>query len=346
MLDDASSVNYLTTGKDTPLPWMTPTKAIRVGASVTLEQPVILEYRNNVWKFQPTEQVTDAGTDVATFEDTRPANAAPQPVGGDLKLATFNVLNYFNTTGQQYVANGAAQTPPVNTACTYYNDRAGTPIGNNTCGVVTNGTNAGNGPRGAATAREPGAPAGQGRPGDQHPGRRHRRPRGDRELDEAGRGRPTVTTPSPPWSPPSTTPPAPGTWKYVHSPAEALVAAAVSEQDVIRPAFIYKPAKVTPVGQSDILFGTTAFANAREPLAQAFKPAGALDSAAFAVVVNHFKSKGDSTPPQSGDGNDNVAGDQGAFNGDRNAPGDRARDLRRPVRRRRAASRRCSSPET
>ena len=29
---------------------------------------------------------------------------APQPVGGDLKLATFNVLNFFNTTGEQYVA--------------------------------------------------------------------------------------------------------------------------------------------------------------------------------------------------------------------------------------------------
>ena len=69
---------------------------------------------------------------------------------------------------------------------------------------------------------------------------------------------------------------APG--RYVHSPGEALVAGAVSEQDVIRPAFIYKPAKVQPVGQSDILFGTTEFANAREPLAQAFKPKGALDS--------------------------------------------------------------------
>ena len=29
----------------------------------------------------------------------------------------------------------------------------------------------------------------------------------------------------------------------------------VAEQDVIRPAFIYKPAKVQPVGVSDILFG-------------------------------------------------------------------------------------------
>ena len=34
-----------------------------------------------------------------TFEDTRTANLLPQDVGGELKLATFNVLNYFNTTG-------------------------------------------------------------------------------------------------------------------------------------------------------------------------------------------------------------------------------------------------------
>ncbi len=316
VLDDASSINYLTTGKDTPLPWMTASKAVRVGASVTLEQPVILEYRNNVWKFQPTEQVTDDGSDVATIEDTRDDNLAPQPVGGDLKLATFNVLNYFNTTGQKYVANGAAQSPPVNTACTYYNDRAGTPIGNNTCGVVTNGTNAGNGPRGAATdvslARQQAkAVLAINTLGADIVGleeiENSMKLTGETNRDDAVATLVAALNDAA----------GAGTWKYVHSPAEALVAAAVSEQDVIRPAFIYKPAKVTPVGQSDILFGTTAFANAREPLAQAFKPAGALDSAAFAVVVNHFKSKGDSTPPQSGEGNDNVTGDQGAFNGDR-----------------------------
>ncbi len=106
-----------------------------------------------------------------------------------------------------------------------------------------------------------------------------------------------------------------GTWKFVHSPGEALTSAAVGEQDVIRSAYIYKPAQVRPVGQSDILFGTTEFANAREPLAQAFKPTGALDSTAFAVVANHFKSKGDSDPPATGDNANSP--DTGAFNGDR-----------------------------
>ena len=56
------------------------------------------------------------------------------------------------------------------------------------------------------------------------------------------------------------------------------------------------------------------FANAREPLAQEFKRKGALDSDGFLVVVNHLKSKGDSSPPATGD---NANGIQGAFNGDR-----------------------------
>ncbi len=316
-LDDGTSINYLsnnTPQQDLPLPWLTATHAVRVGAQATFLKPVVLDYRNNTWKFQPTSPVKDAGTDLVTFEDTRAENLAPQPVGGDLKLATFNVLNFFNTTGQQYVANGAAQSPAVNTACTYYNDRDGNPIGNNTCGVVTNGTNAGNGPRGAATQ------VSLDRQRDKIVNAINTLGADIVSLEEIENSMKLVGE--------SNRDDAlaylvdalnaasdPGTWKYVHSPAEALVAAAVSEQDVIRPAFIYKPAKVQPVGVSDILFGTTEFANAREPLAQAFKPKGALDSEAFAVVVNHFKSKGDSSTPATGDNANSP--DVGAFNGDR-----------------------------
>ena len=52
--------------------------------------------------------------------------------------------------------------------------------------------------------------------------------------------------------------------------------------------------------------GSAAFASAREPLAQAFKPAGAPASSTFAVIVNHFKSKGSGTPDPDGQGNSNV----------------------------------------
>ena len=69
---------------------------------------MILDFQFSAWRFQPTEQVTDEGADVATFANTRSEDTAPQDVGGDLKLATFNVLNYFNTTGADYVAGRRA----------------------------------------------------------------------------------------------------------------------------------------------------------------------------------------------------------------------------------------------
>ena len=54
-----------------------------------------------------------------------------------------------------------------------------------------------------------------------------------------------------------------------------------------------------------MLTGSAAFANAREPLAQGFKATGAPDSDAFAVIVNHFKSKGSGVDDGTGQGNAN-----------------------------------------
>jgi len=66
--------------------------------------------------------------------------------------------------------------------------------------------------------------------------------------------------------------------------------------DAIRLAFIYKPAAVTPVGQTAVL-DTVAFVNggdsgprSRPSLAQAFQQNA--NGAVFVVDVNHFKSKG------------------------------------------------------
>ena len=85
-----------------------------------------------------------------------------------------------------------------------------------------------------------------------------------------------------------------------------------SGQDVIRSGFLYKKAMVVPVGPSDIDFPNSSagvpspFDNAREPLAQFFKPVGHPNSDGFAVIVNHFKSKGDSDPSATG-GNASTA---------------------------------------
>ncbi|GAB4004938.1 ExeM/NucH family extracellular endonuclease [Nocardioides ultimimeridianus] len=110
-----------------------------------------------------------------------------------------------------------------------------------------------------------------------------------------------------------------------------------SGQDVIRSAFIYKVSKVVPVGPGDLdlpgytvngtpdpwgnhVFSPAAspFDNAREPFAQYFKPVGAANDEGFALIVNHFKSKGDADAPAGpatgGDANDPL---HGAFNATR-----------------------------
>ncbi len=130
ILDDAATTNYLQnqTTKAIPLPWLTAANGDpvasppRVGAEATLVSPVILAKAFNAWRFQPRQQVTgDAtypGSNVATFEDTRTPNLTPQDVGGDISIATFNVLNFFNTTGEAYEAAGPLQNPPLDTDCT------------------------------------------------------------------------------------------------------------------------------------------------------------------------------------------------------------------------------------
>ena len=62
-----------------------------------------------------------------------------------------------------------------------------------------------------------------------------------------------------------------------------------SNEDVIRTAFIYNPEVVTPDGSGEILLDA-AFANARYPFKQAWRPVGS--DAGFTTIVNHFKSKG------------------------------------------------------
>jgi 5'-nucleotidase len=306
-LDDGASIDFLDTDNDNdgveeranmqiPLPWLTPERSIRVGAQATIGAPVVLDYRNSTWKFQPQQRVEDDGDDVATFTDTRPANLEPQQVGGNVKLATFNVLNYFNTTGAAFEARGGT--------CTYFGDRDGDPVANNSCNP--------NGPRGAA---EPGDLTRQQNKIVKAINTLNAdvvsleeiensvKLLGETNRDDAvaqlvralnaGAGA--------------------HRWAYAPSPAADQLPA-LAEQDVIRNAFIYNPTVVSPVGPSKVLVGSAPFANAREPLAQAFKPVGSTDEAAFGVIVNHFKSKG-----ASGATGDNLdAGDgQGAFNGDR-----------------------------
>jgi hypothetical protein len=307
-LDDGASVNYTgaaNTGK--PLPWLTPGNPVSVGSKVTFHQPVILEFRNSLWNFQPRQQVTDDGAAVATYSDTRTANQRPADFGAT-SLATFNVENYFPTTGQVYTAKGLG-------TCTYYNDRAGNHITVNNC----TGTDGSSGPRGAADEasfkrQQAKIVTGVNRLGaaivsleEIENSAKFGEPRdaalaGLVDALNAAAGS-TV-------------------WAYAPSPpADKLPA--LDQEDVIRSGFIYKPALVTLVGASTVLTTESdpgePFSIAREPLAQAFKKAGATDADAFLVVANHWKSKGSGTPLYDGDLEDtsSPAANQGAFNATR-----------------------------
>jgi 5'-nucleotidase len=285
-LDDGSSTNFLkdATTKAQVLPYLTATDPVRVGSPVTFNTNVVLGYGNNDWKFQPLTHLTDANKGTvqpASFGATR--TEAPANVGGNLKIASFNVLNYFPITGDQL------------TGCTYYGDRDGNPI------TVRGGCDA----RGAANAEnfvrqqdkivaaitksgadvvslmeiENSAQFGKDR---------------DDALAKLVEALNIAI---------------PGIWDYVRTPANAPP---LADEDMIRTAFIFKKAVAEPVGESIILNDTTAFASARKPLAQAFKPVGAAEDKTFIAIANHFKSKGspppaDPTDTDKGQGASNLA---------------------------------------
>ena len=97
VLDDASSHQlHQRSNTDDPFPWFTPTSNVRVGAPVTFIARSCSTSAAASWVLDPTPQVTGDGSGRAsTFGNNRPA--APDNVGGDIKLATFNVLNFFPT---------------------------------------------------------------------------------------------------------------------------------------------------------------------------------------------------------------------------------------------------------
>ncbi len=289
VLDDGSSANYAVTGANTgqAFPWMTATHAVRVGANVTFPEPVIFTEGFNTWRLLPTTRVV--GEPTATqpqIEQTRAQNLAPQDVGGDIKLATFNVLNYFPTTGDEFVALGGGR------ACTFYNDRAGNPITVNSCNP--------DGPRGAANTANlvrqqekiVAAIKGSGAHIVSLEELENSAKFGKNRDFAIGKLVDALNVGTP------------GKWAFVPSPTGADLPP-LADEDVIRTGFIYQPSIAKTVGTSKILVGNAAFGNAREPLAQAFKRVGTPNTEAFAVIVNHFKSKGSGTNDGTGQGNAN-----------------------------------------
>ncbi|MGZ4658976.1 MAG: ExeM/NucH family extracellular endonuclease [Blastococcus sp.] len=71
-------------------PYLAAGDPVRVGDTARL-QPVVLSQGHGAYRLEPADGTSD-GT---TFDATNPRPAAPAAVGGDLRIADFNVLNYF-----------------------------------------------------------------------------------------------------------------------------------------------------------------------------------------------------------------------------------------------------------
>lgn len=278
-LDDGASVNYLTNAaaQDSPLPYLSQAEPMRTGSQVSFTKPVILDYRFQ-WNYQPTGQIvgsTDSDDPVSTENDRE---LAPPSVGGNLRLATFNVLNYFPDLGV---------TEDTYKNCDFFADRDGNPVATDFCEV-----------RGAWSqsafndqeAKIVTAIKGLG---------------ADvislEEIENSARisylpGQPrdkalaTLVTALNAGG---------GQWAYVQSPTVTP-----SNEDVIRTAFIYRKDRAMPLDASQILLDE-AFANARYPLAQKFKALNA--GSPFVVIANHFKSKGSGPDDGTGQGNSNPS---------------------------------------
>ncbi|GGB65157.1 hypothetical protein N798_10795 [Knoellia flava TL1] len=278
-LDDGSSWDYIRNeaAQDSPLPYLSQKEPMRTASQVTFSKPVILDYRFQ-WNYQPTGQVvgaTDADDPVTTENDRE--TTAPA-VGGNLKIATFNVLNYFTDLGE---------TEDTFKNCPFYADRDGTPVTTNFCEV-----------RGAWTAA---ALADQqakivtainGLGADVVSLEEIENSAGISYLPGQSRDKALATLVT-------ALNEAGGTWAYVASP---LVTP--SNEDVIRTAFIYRKDRIQALDASQILLDP-AFANARYPLAQKFKALNAGNP--FVVIANHFKSKGSGVDDGTGQGNANPS---------------------------------------
>ncbi len=280
-LDDGSAQRF---GQNAPgtTPYLSQTDPVRVGSTVDFPAPVVVSYGNGGFKLEPTAVVTASTPEAQrpSFSDTR--EAAPKAVGGDLSIASFNVLNYFTTLG--------TDRPD----CSAYTDRDGNPVTVNRCSEP-------NGPRGAWGAAD-------------LQRQQDKIVKAVNANDASVTGLMEIENSAVLGDPADT---AVSTlvaalnadagrekWAFVASSAELPP---TSEMDVISNAIIYQPALVTPRGDAHAL-GTLssagqAFDNAREPIAQTFVPADG--GAPFLAVVNHFKSKGSGTDDGTGQGNAN-----------------------------------------
>lgn len=278
LLDDGSSLQ-----NPTPIPYIGADNTLRAGDTLDGLVGVIdygLSTASNTglssYKVHPTQAVS--------FQRAHPRTAQAADVGGNLKVASFNVLNYFTTfTNGQTASGGSGQ------GCSL-----GSSVAAGNCRGADNITE-------FNRQRDKIVQALLGLNADvvglmeiQNNGNTAAQNLVDALNAVAGSGTYAVT-------------PLPVAF-------DATVGGNPTGTDAIRVALIHKPAKVTPQGSA--LSDTDPVHN-RPPLAQTFATA---NGERFTVVVNHFKSKGCS---DAAGANADQGDGQGCYNANRQAQASR-----------------------
>ena len=273
-LDDASTTdltNFKQNGHKERYAYLANGAPARVGYHVTFTKPVVLESRFGSFVFQPT-QMTAGNPDRSpvTIMGERPA--APS-VSGDTKVATFNVLNYFSDLGEN------------EPGCKGYEDRDHKYVTDKNCKL-----------RGAWSSQ---AFADQQTKIVQAINTIDADVVALEEIENPVASGVSTDRDGALKSLVNALNAAAGSevWAYVPSPSTVP-----ANEDVIRIAFIYKKATITPVGDS-VIYDDPAYTGlARQPLAQEFKPITDANHEGknFVVIANHFKSKGSAPKNLSG----------------------------------------------
>ena len=273
-LDDASTTdltNFKQNGHKERYAYLANGAPARVGYHVTFTKPVVLESRFGSFVFQPT-QMTAGNPDRSPVTITGERPAAPT-VSGDTKVATFNVLNYFSDLGENEAG------------CKGYEDRNHKYVTDKNCKL-----------RGAWSSQ---AFANQQTKIVQAINTIDADVVALEEIENPVASGVSTDRDGALKSLVNALNAAAGSevWAYVPSPSTVP-----ANEDVIRIAFIYKKATITPVGDS-VIYDDPAYTGlARQPLAQEFKPITDANHEGknFVVIANHFKSKGSAPKNLSG----------------------------------------------
>lgn len=261
LLDDGSSLQ-----NPNPTPYLAADKTVRAGDSIdgltgVIDYGLATSTTSGLsdYRLQPTE--------APVISRSNPRTAAPDAVGGNIKVASFNVLNYFTTFTNGQTAGGLSGQ-----GCT---------LGNSTTAANCRGAD-----NAAEFTRQKAKIVNAIKALNADVvGLMEIQNNGNTAVLDLLAGLNAAT--------------APGTYASVALPNGG------TGTDAIRVALIYKPAKVSPVGNA--VSDSNPIHN-RPPLAQTF---AAANGEKFSVVVNHFKSK--SSCPTSGSDADQGDG-QGCWN--------------------------------